>query len=158
MIVGLLELALVARGRVGSDLALAQVRRNSLHALVVALAELGSFGAPLRADLVVSVLGNRDVVTEVARLGAGTSSRFIAHSIAVHGVDAVQEVRIATVSIAISLDGLRALLGNQILLAPLIRVVGAFRVLEFVQQDLVLVDYSRQTANAISSVQTLIRV
>ena len=62
------------RGRIRSDLALAEVRHSTLHALVVSLAELGGFRAPLRADLVVAILRDRDIVTEVTRLGAGASS------------------------------------------------------------------------------------
>ena len=45
-----------------------------------------------------------------------------------------------------------------VVLPPFVTVVGAFRVLQFVEQDLVLVDNSRQTSNAIGSVQTLVRV
>ena len=94
----------------------------------------------------------------MASLGAGSSPGLVAHGIDVGGVDAVQEIRIAAESVRVRSDGLRPFLRQLVLLPPLVGVVGAFRVLEFVEQDLVLVDYSRQTSNAVRSVQTVVRV
>lgn len=70
----------------------------------------------------------------------------------------MQEVRIAAESIGVTANLVLHVSMLVEVRLPLLRVVGALDTLQFAEQNLVLIDNSRQTPDAVGTIQRCVRV